>query len=48
MGVKFRAVGQEPGWALDLVPTRWVRYTGDYGATWVYGVADAYIQGKKK
>jgi heat shock protein HslJ/membrane-bound inhibitor of C-type lysozyme len=36
MGVDFRAIGQEPGWALDLVEGGWVRYLGDYGATRVY------------
>jgi heat shock protein HslJ/membrane-bound inhibitor of C-type lysozyme len=40
MGVEFRAVGQEPGWALDLAEGgRWIRYVGDYGATRVYAAS---------
>lgn len=39
MGVEFRAIGQEPGWALDLADGRWVRYVGDYGATRVYAAS---------
>jgi heat shock protein HslJ len=33
MGITFRAVGQEPGWTIDIVPQRQLRYSGDYGAT---------------
>jgi putative lipoprotein len=29
----FHAVGQEPGWLLDVVPGREIRYVGDYGDT---------------
>jgi heat shock protein HslJ/uncharacterized membrane protein len=30
-GVEFRAIGQEPGWLLDLDQGRTIRYAGDYG-----------------
>ncbi len=33
LGVEFRAVGQEPGWALDLDQGHSLDYTGDYGNT---------------
>jgi heat shock protein HslJ/membrane-bound inhibitor of C-type lysozyme len=45
MGVEFRAVGQEPGWVLDLVDGRWVRYVGDYGATRVYAASPQQVRG---
>ena len=45
MGVEFRAVGQEPGWALDLVHGGWVRYAGDYGATQVYAPSATPVRG---
>ncbi len=45
MGVGFRAVGQEPGWALDLVEGGWVRYVGDYGATRIYAPAVKPVRG---
>jgi uncharacterized membrane protein len=32
-GVDFRAVGQEPGWLLDVDEGRTLRYVGDYGET---------------
>jgi heat shock protein HslJ/uncharacterized membrane protein len=32
-GVEFRAVGQEPGWVLEIDEGRLLRYAGDYGAT---------------
>jgi heat shock protein HslJ/uncharacterized membrane protein len=32
-GVEFRAIGQEPGWLVELDQGREVRYTGDYGET---------------
>jgi uncharacterized membrane protein len=32
-GVDFRAVGQEPGWLLDVDDGRALRYLGDYGET---------------
>ncbi|MGZ8412357.1 MAG: COG3650 family protein [Gemmatirosa sp.] len=32
-GVDFRAVGQEPGWLLDVDEGRSLRYVGDYGET---------------
>lgn len=44
MGVGFRAVGQEPGWVLDLVDGRWVRYVGDYGATRAYAPSARLVQ----
>lgn len=31
-GVTVRAVGQEPGWVLELAPARWMHLRGDYGA----------------
>jgi uncharacterized membrane protein len=31
-GVTIRALGQEPGWVLEVVPRRWVHMRGDYGA----------------
>lgn len=33
LGVELRALGQEPGWILDIHPERWIRYIGDYGET---------------
>ncbi len=45
MGVEFRAVGQEPGWALDLAEGRWIRYVGDYGATRVYAASPRQARG---
>lgn len=33
LGIEFRALGQEPGWILDIHPDRWIRYIGDYGET---------------
>jgi len=45
MGVAFRAVGQEPGWALDLAEGRWIRYVGDYGATHVYAASPRQVRG---
>jgi META domain-containing protein len=45
MGVEFRAVGQEPGWALDLAEGRWIRYIGDYGATRVYAASPRQVRG---
>jgi putative lipoprotein len=30
-GASFRAVGQEPGWTLEIVPGKWIRFVGDYG-----------------
>lgn len=33
LGIEFRALGQEPGWILDIHPARWIRYIGDYGET---------------
>lgn len=32
-GVEFRAIGQEPGWNLDIDQGREIRYVGDYGNT---------------
>jgi heat shock protein HslJ len=32
-GVEFRALGQEPGWTLELDQGRSMEYTGDYGNT---------------
>lgn len=31
-GVAFRAIGNEPGWHLEIVPGRQLLYVGDYGA----------------
>ena len=31
-GAALRAVGQEPGWLLEVVPARWMHYRGSYGA----------------
>lgn len=45
MGVEFRAVGQEPGWALDLAEGRWIRYVGDYGATRAYAASPRQVRG---
>lgn len=36
-GVEFRAIGQEPGWVLEIDPERWIRLATDYGR------ADAYV-----
>jgi len=33
LGVEFRAIGQEPGWVLDLDQGHSMDYSGDYGAT---------------
>jgi heat shock protein HslJ/uncharacterized membrane protein/membrane-bound inhibitor of C-type lysozyme len=33
LGVQFRAVGQEPGWVLEIAPDRGIRFIGDYGRT---------------
>ena len=35
-GIDFRAVGQEPGWVVELDEGEWLRYAGDYGATTLY------------
>ena len=48
MGVQFRAVGQEPGWALDLLEGRWVRYVGDYGATRLYAASARQVRGPRR
>jgi heat shock protein HslJ len=45
MGIEFRAVGQEPGWTLDLAEGRWIRYVGDYGATRVYTTSPPQVRG---
>ena len=45
LGVQFRAVGQEPGWALDLAEGRWIRYVGNYGATRVYAASPRQVRG---
>ncbi|HET9040801.1 MAG TPA: MliC family protein, partial [Gemmatimonadales bacterium] len=45
LGVEFRAVGQEPGWTVDLVSGRWIRYVGDYGATRLYAPAPRQVRG---
>ena len=33
LGVEFRAIGQEPGWVLDIHQGHSIDYTGDYGST---------------
>lgn len=33
LGIELRALGQEPGWIVDVHPDRWIRYLGDYGET---------------
>ena len=33
LGIEFRAIGQEPGWSVDIDRERWLRYIGDYGDT---------------
>ncbi|MGH9796478.1 MAG: META domain-containing protein [Candidatus Acidiferrales bacterium] len=33
LGVEFRAIGQEPGWVLELDQGRTIRFIGDYGNT---------------
>lgn len=52
----FKAIGQEPGWTLEITPTR-VEYVGDYGETKISGAnvgvrTDAnsatYINGRLK
>lgn len=43
-GVEFRAVGQEPGWSLDLDQGRTFHYTGDYGRTQVTLPATAPVR----
>lgn len=35
MGATFRAIGQEPGWSVEIYPTRALRFSGDYGRTLV-------------
>lgn len=30
-GASFRALGQEPGWLVEIVPQRWLRILVDYG-----------------
>jgi uncharacterized membrane protein len=30
-GVTLRAIGQEPGWLVEVVPYRWIRVLADYG-----------------
>jgi len=30
-GVDFRALGQEPGWQVEVVRGQWLRFVGDYG-----------------
>ncbi|HEX6053951.1 MAG TPA: hypothetical protein VFZ21_31990 [Gemmatimonadaceae bacterium] len=32
-GVEFRAIGQEPGWMLDIDEGGMIQYAGDYGQT---------------
>jgi putative lipoprotein len=44
LGIEFRAIGQEPGWALDLGPGRWLRFTGDYGEMRVLVAAPAPVR----
>jgi putative lipoprotein len=44
VGVEFRAVGQEPGWTLDLDQGRWLRFIGGYGATWILTPAPAPVR----
>ncbi|HYC31462.1 MAG TPA: META domain-containing protein [Gemmatimonadales bacterium] len=39
LGVDFRAVGQEPGWVLELDEGHWLRYVGDYGAVTMFAPA---------
>ncbi|MGI9175589.1 MAG: YbaY family lipoprotein [Rhodothermales bacterium] len=34
--VLFRAVGQEPGWTLEIVSDRWMHFTYDYGEREVF------------
>ncbi len=33
LGIEFRAVGNEPGWKVEINQGEWLRYIGDYGAT---------------
>jgi heat shock protein HslJ/uncharacterized membrane protein/membrane-bound inhibitor of C-type lysozyme len=33
LGVDFRAVGQEPGWVVEIEPRRQILFLGDYGRT---------------
>jgi heat shock protein HslJ/uncharacterized membrane protein len=33
LGVEFRALGQEPGWVVDIAPGGRIVYVGDYGGT---------------
>lgn len=40
-GIEFRAIGQEPGWTLDIHRERWLRLTADYGALQVLFPASA-------
>ena len=39
----FHAVGQEPGWLLDVEPGREIRYVGDYGDTRVTTPAPTFV-----
>ena len=39
LGIDFRAVGQEPGWILDLDEGHWLRYVGDYGTVTLFDEA---------
>jgi uncharacterized membrane protein len=32
----FRAVGNEPGWVLEIVPEKWIRFSYDYGEREAY------------
>ncbi|WP_158590478.1 MliC family protein [Noviherbaspirillum cavernae] len=34
-GARFRGVGNEPGWLLEIGARQWIRFTGDYGNTTV-------------
>jgi uncharacterized membrane protein len=35
-GVTFRAIGQEPGWYLEIEPARWIHLAVDYGESHLY------------
>jgi putative lipoprotein len=37
LGIDFRAVGQEPGWILELDEGRWLRFVGNYGELTMFG-----------
>ena len=43
--VDFRAVGQEPGWSLEIRGSR-VRYVGEYGATEIVGTIAETTRGE--